>query len=60
MRGYINPVADYTFAGFGGVENCDYCDSFTHCNEWNTPEGAVHFVCNRCEIAKQFPEIGKA
>ena len=45
MRGYISKYADYEFAGFGGVENCDYCDSFTHCNEWNTPEGAVHFVC---------------
>lgn len=53
---WINPYEDYTFGGFGGVENCDYCDNFTHCNEWNTPDGAVHFVCGNCEYQKRFPE----
>jgi hypothetical protein len=54
---YINPVEDYEFQGFAGVDNCDYCDSFTHVNEWVTPEGAPHFVCGRCEFEKQFKEI---
>jgi hypothetical protein len=54
---YINPVQDYEFQGFAGVDNCDYCDSFTHVNEWVTPEGAPHFVCGRCEFEKQFKEI---
>lgn len=56
MRGYVNKYADYRFSDFGGVENCDYCDNFTHCNEWNTPDNAVHFVCNNCEIKLRFPE----
>jgi hypothetical protein len=54
---YINEVQDYTFQGFAGVDNCDYCDSFTHVNEWLTPEGAPHFVCSRCEFEKRFKEI---
>jgi len=58
MRGYISKYADYTFGGFGGVENCDYCDAFTHANEWSTPEGAVHFVCGSCEFLLRFPEKG--
>ena len=60
MRGYINKFEDYTFAGFGGVDNCDYCDSFTHVNEWNRPDGGFVFVCKSCEFTKRFPEIGKA
>ena len=44
MRGYVNPVDDYTFVGFAGVENCDYCDGFTHVNEWNRPDGGMVFV----------------
>jgi hypothetical protein len=52
---YINSVDDYKFQGFGGVDNCDYCDSFTHVNEWMTTEGAAHFVCNACEFNKRFP-----
>ena len=57
MRNYINPYADYTFAGFGGVDNCDYCDAFTHVNEWNRPDGGFVFVCNSCHYQKRFPEI---
>jgi hypothetical protein len=60
MRGYINKYEDYTFAGFGGVDNCDFCDSFTHVNEWNRPDGGFVFVCNPCQFTKRFPEIGKA
>ena len=56
MRGYVNPVADYTFAAYGGVDNCDYCDSFTHVNEWNRPDGGIVFVCRQCEFTKRFPE----
>ena len=56
MKGYINPVADYEFVGFGGVDNCDYCDLFTHVNEWNRPDGGFVFVCGRCEFSKRFPE----
>jgi len=50
-------VQDYTFAAFGGVDNCDYCDSFTHVNEWNRPDGGVVFVCKQCEFTKRFPEV---
>jgi len=57
MRGYINPFDDYVFAGFAGVDNCDYCDGFTHVNEWNRPDGSVVFVCNQCQFTKRFPEI---
>jgi hypothetical protein len=57
MTHYINPVEDYIFQGFAGVDNCDYCDSFTHVNEWMTTEGAAHFVCAKCEYQKRFPEI---
>ena len=57
MRNYINPVADYIFTSFAGVDNCDYCDSFTHVNEWNRPDGGFVLVCNNCEYQKRFPEI---
>ncbi|MGI9143717.1 MAG: hypothetical protein ACR2IJ_11065 [Fluviibacter sp.] len=53
---FINKYQDYKFEGFGGVDNCDYCDAFTHVNEWTTPEGAPHFVCNQCEFKNRFPE----
>ena len=56
MTLFINPVEDYTFQGFAGVDNCDYCDSFTHVNEWMTPQGAAHFVCAKCEFIKRFKE----
>jgi hypothetical protein len=56
MTKFINKFEDYKFCGFGGVDNCDYCDSFTHVNEWTTPEGAAHFVCNQCEFSNRFPE----
>jgi hypothetical protein len=56
MRNYINPFADYKFEGFGGVDNCDFCDAFTHVNEWTRSDGAVVFVCNQCEFTKRFPE----
>ncbi len=54
---YINPVQDYEFRGFAGVDNCKYCDSFTHVNEWLTTESAQHLVCGRCEFEKRFKEI---
>ena len=57
MRNYINPVADYIFTAFAGIDNCDYCDSFTHVNEWNRPDGGFVLVCNNCEYQKRFPEI---
>jgi len=56
MRGYVNPVEDYVFAGYAGIDNCDYCDNFATVNEWNRPDGSVVFVCTRCEINKRFPE----
>ena len=56
MRGYINAFDDYIFAGFAGVDNCDYCDGFTHVNEWTRPDGGVVFVCATCEFNKRFPE----
>jgi len=56
MSGFINKFEDYRFAGFGGVDNCDYCDSFTHVNEWDRPDGGFVFVCNSCEFTKRFPE----
>lgn len=56
MTGFINKFEDYRFAGFGGVDNCDYCDSFTHVNEWDRPDGGFVFVCNACEFTKRFPE----
>ncbi len=59
VRGYINKYNDYKFAGFGGVDNCDFCDSFTHVNEWDRPDGGFVFVCNPCQFANRFPEIGK-
>jgi hypothetical protein len=55
MTHYVNPVDDYTFVGFAGVENCDYCDGFTHVNEWNRPDGGMVFVCGSCEFNKRFP-----
>ena len=57
MRHYINPVTDYIFTAFAGVDNCDYCDSFTHVNEWNRPDGGFVLVCGKCEYEKRFPEI---
>jgi hypothetical protein len=57
MTHYINPVENYIFQGFAGVDNCDYCDSFTHVNEWMTTDSAAHFVCAKCEYQKRFPEI---
>jgi hypothetical protein len=57
MRNYINPVADYIFTAFAGIDNCDYCDSFTHVNEWNRPDGGFVSVCNKCEYQMRFPEI---
>ena len=57
MTHYVNPVEDYTFANFAGMDNCDYCDSFTHVNEWNRPDGGFVLVCNKCEYQKRFPEI---
>jgi len=56
MSGFVNKFEDYRFAGFGGVDNCDYCDSFTHVNEWDRPDGGFVFVCNACEFTKRFPE----
>jgi len=56
MRDYVNPVEDYKFVGFGGVDNCDYCDYFTHINEWSRPDGGMVFVCGSCEFNKRFPE----
>ena len=56
MRGYVNPVDDYNFIGFAGVDNCDYCDAFTHVNEWGRPDGGMVFVCGSCEFNKRFPE----
>jgi len=56
MRGYVNPVEDYKFVRFGGVDNCDYCDYFTHINEWSSPDGGMVFVCGSCEFNKRFPE----
>ena len=57
MAEFINQFEDYTFAAFAGVDNCDYCDSFTHVNEWNRPDGGFVFVCNSCQFSKRFPEI---
>lgn len=56
MRGYINKYQDFIFRGFAGVDNCDYCDNFTHVNEWETPDGAPHFVCGACQYSLRFPE----
>lgn len=56
MTHWINKFEGYKFEGFGGVDNCDYCDNFTHVNEWTTHDGAPHFVCNLCEVSKRFPE----
>ena len=56
MRGYVNPVEDYVFAAYAGIDNCDYCDNFATVNEWNRPDGSVVFVCISCEINKRFPE----
>ena len=57
MSFFINSFEDYTFASFAGVDNCDYCDSFTHVNEWNRPDGGFVLVCNSCQFSKRFPEI---
>ena len=58
MAEFINQFEDYTFAAFAGVDNCDYCDSFTHVNEWNRPDdGGFVLVCNSCQFQKRFPEI---
>ena len=58
MRGYINKYEDYEFQGFAGVDNCDFCDGFTHVNEWIRPDdGGMVFVCAACQFSKRFPEI---
>jgi RNase P subunit RPR2 len=57
MSAPLNPFEDYVFQSFAGVENCDYCDSFTHTNEWLRPDGGIVFVCNNCQYSKRFPEI---
>ena len=57
MAEFINKYEDYTFADFAGIDNCDYCDSFTHVNEWNRPDGGFVLVCNSCHFQKRFPEI---
>lgn len=59
MAEFINKFEDYTFATFAGIDNCDYCDSFTHVNEWNRPDGGFVLVCNACHFNKRFPEIKK-
>ena len=53
MRGYFNQVEVYKFVRFGGVDNCDYCDYFTHINEWSRPDGGMVFVCGSCEFKKK-------
>ena len=60
MSGGLNPFEDYEFQGFAGVDNCDYCDSFTHVNEWLRGfDGGIVYVCNKCQTNKRFPEAVK-
>ena len=39
----------YSFSGYGGVENCSDCDSFTQVNEYDREDGLVVFFCKKCE-----------
>ena len=56
----INPFEDYIYQSFAGVDNCDYCDAFTHVNEWLRTDGGLVFVCANCEYMTRFPEIQKS
>ena len=38
----------YSFSGYGGVENCAECDDFTQTNEYDRRDGLVVFICNKC------------
>ena len=38
----------YSFSGYGGVENCHECDDFTQTNEYDRRDGLVVFICNKC------------
>jgi hypothetical protein len=38
----------YSFSGYGGVQNCTECDDFTQTNEYDRRDGAVVWFCNPC------------
>ena len=50
-------VQDYVFTAYAGIDNCTYCDAFTHVNQWETPENLLHLVCGECESVKRFKEL---
>lgn len=53
---FIDKYSDYVKKpSFAGMENCDFCDVFTHVNEWERSDGMVVFLCSRCEYQKRLP-----
>jgi hypothetical protein len=49
---------DYTFAGFGGADNCQKCDDFGHVDEFDRSDGACVALCKSCaeQIVRSEPK----
>lgn len=49
MRGTVESMTHiYEYGGYGAMENCQICDDFTNCDEYNRLDGLVCFICGAC------------